>query len=99
MQRSVCPVLVGREAELTLLEDALLSANRGEGRIVLLAGEAGLGKTRLAAELRRRAHRIGMTVLWGGFRGRAGTALSTVSRGDRELPGHVRSPADSRTAW
>lgn len=68
MERAVCvcSVLVGRDAELDTLEDALLSANRGEGQIVLLAGEAGLGKSRLATELQRRALRIGMTVLWGG---------------------------------
>ena len=66
MERALCPVLVGRESELSALEDALLAANRGEGQIVLLAGEAGLGKSRLATELQRRALRIGMTVLWGG---------------------------------
>lgn len=66
MERALCPVLIGREPELTALEDALLAAKRGDGRIVLLAGEAGLGKTRLATELQRRALKIGMTVLWGG---------------------------------
>jgi len=48
MERALCPVLIGRKLELTAIEDALLAANRGEGQIVLLAGEAGLGKTRLA---------------------------------------------------
>jgi len=66
VERALCPVLVGREPELNTLEDALLSANRGDGQIVLLAGEAGLGKTRLATEVQRRALKIGMTVLWGG---------------------------------
>ena len=66
MERALCPVLVGREPELNALEDALLAASRGDGQIVLLAGEAGLGKSRLATELQRRALKIGMTVLWGG---------------------------------
>ena len=66
MDRVVCPVLVGREPEVTELEDALLAANRGDGQIVLLAGEAGVGKSRLAAELQRRATKIGMTTLSGG---------------------------------
>jgi class 3 adenylate cyclase len=66
MDRVVCPVLVGRESEVTELEDALLAANRGDGQIVLLAGEAGVGKSRLAAELERRAKKIGMTTLSGG---------------------------------
>ena len=47
------------------LEDALLSVNRGEGRFVLLGGEAGIGKTRLAKELTRRARKLGCSVLWG----------------------------------
>ncbi|MGH2450933.1 MAG: ATP-binding protein, partial [Candidatus Limnocylindria bacterium] len=64
-QRVLSPVLVGRQEELSRLEDALLSANRGDGRFVLLAGEAGIGKTRLATELTRRARKLGCGVLWG----------------------------------
>src|SRR4029453_5442900 len=65
MQRVLSPVLVGRQEELSQLEDALLAANRSDGRFVLLAGEAGIGKTRLATELTRRAHKLGCTALWG----------------------------------
>jgi class 3 adenylate cyclase len=65
IQRFLSPVLVGRQAELSQLEDALLSANRGDGSFVLLAGEAGIGKTRLATELTRRARKLGYDVLWG----------------------------------
>jgi class 3 adenylate cyclase len=65
LQRVLSPVLVGRQEELSQLEDALLSANRGDGRFVLLAGEAGIGKTRLATELTRRARKLGCDVLWG----------------------------------
>ena len=65
LQRVVSPVLVGRQEELSQLEDALLSANRGDGRFILLAGEAGIGKTRLAAELTRRARKLGFDVLRG----------------------------------
>jgi class 3 adenylate cyclase len=66
MERVLCPVLIGRDAELSRLEDALLSANRGQGQVVLLAGDAGMGKTRLASELAERAARLGMTVVVGG---------------------------------
>jgi class 3 adenylate cyclase len=65
LQRALSPILVGRQEELSELEDALLSANRGDGRFVLLAGDAGIGKTRLATELCRRARRLGCDVLWG----------------------------------
>lgn len=58
-------MLVGRQQELSQLEDALLSANRGDGRFVLLGGEAGIGKTRLSRELARRAQKLGCAVLWG----------------------------------
>jgi hypothetical protein len=43
--------LVGREAERTRLEDALRNARGGRGSLVLLGGEAGVGKTRLADEV------------------------------------------------
>src|SRR5713101_446783 len=63
--RALCPVLVGREAELIELEDALLAAARGEGRMLLIAGEAGIGKTRLASEAGDRARGLGMKVFTG----------------------------------
>ena len=54
--------LVGRREERERLEAALRSAQRGGGSLVLLAGEAGVGKTRLAAEI---AQESGLGVLWG----------------------------------
>lgn len=63
--RAVCRVLVGREDELSTLEDALLAACRGEGSVVVLAGDAGMGKSRLCTELAARAESIGATVLEG----------------------------------
>ncbi len=44
-------LLVGRHAELEQLDAALERARRGSGSLVLVAGEAGVGKTRLAAAL------------------------------------------------
>jgi DNA-binding NarL/FixJ family response regulator len=42
--------LIGRERELAEIEAALASARTGDGGLVLVAGEAGVGKTRLANE-------------------------------------------------
>jgi len=50
---------------MSLLEDDLLSALRGEGGAVVLGGEAGMGKSRLVNELRKRALRLGCTVMSG----------------------------------
>ncbi len=49
------PVLVGRDAFLTLMEDRLADAAAGAGRVLLVAGEAGIGKTRLLGSITRRA--------------------------------------------
>lgn len=45
-----CPVLVGRERELSALHDAVEAAHRGQGAWISVTGEAGVGKTRLVAE-------------------------------------------------
>jgi class 3 adenylate cyclase/tetratricopeptide (TPR) repeat protein len=63
---ALCPVLIRRDDELGVLEDALLAARRGESRFVVLAGEAGIGKTRLSRELAREAADLGCAVLSGG---------------------------------
>jgi class 3 adenylate cyclase len=46
--------LVGRGAELAVLDTALREAVGGAGSVVILVGEAGLGKTRLVQECRKR---------------------------------------------
>jgi len=55
----------GRAQELELLEEAWKEAVSGVRRTVLVAGEPGVGKTRLAAELARRVHEGGGAVLYG----------------------------------
>ena len=45
--------LVGREAELAALREAVASLRDGLGSIVTLVGEAGIGESRLVAEVRR----------------------------------------------
>src|SRR5580704_15634967 len=51
--------LFGRAAELRTLMAAWTAARAGHGRVVLITGEAGIGKTRLVAELARRADNAG----------------------------------------
>jgi tetratricopeptide (TPR) repeat protein len=56
---------VGRERELAVLWRALDAAIAGEGDLVLLAGEPGIGKTRLAEQVTREAGGRGMRVVVG----------------------------------
>jgi DNA-binding SARP family transcriptional activator len=49
------PVFVGREDQLARMEVHLAQALKGEGRTVLVSGEAGSGKTALVSEFARRA--------------------------------------------
>jgi DNA-binding SARP family transcriptional activator/tetratricopeptide (TPR) repeat protein len=58
-------VFVGREAELAELRQAFADAVAGSGRLVLLVGEPGIGKSRLADEVMRHARTHGATVLVG----------------------------------
>jgi len=59
------PPLIGRETELGRLRAWLREAGRGHGRLVLLTGEAGIGKSRLLQELASGATRQGVRILAG----------------------------------
>ena len=56
---------VGRSAELRWLSRSLAEAQAGSPRVVVVVGEAGLGKSRLIEELSARARRAGTQVLSG----------------------------------
>src|SRR5688500_14255258 len=62
---AVCPVLIGRQSELTTLHALAAQARAGRGQVLLLAGEAGIGKSRLAAEAKMQARTQGFLVLQG----------------------------------
>src|SRR4051812_20417994 len=48
------PVLVGRRAELDLLDEALATVHHGSGQVVVVSGDAGIGKSRLIEEFGNR---------------------------------------------
>ena len=56
------PVLAGREAILRLIERRLAEAAAGSGRLLFVAGEAGIGKTRLLGVIARQAQASGFAV-------------------------------------
>lgn len=56
---------IGRNEELTTLNQALNAARRGSGSVWLVAGESGVGKSRLLAELRTQGLIRGVLVLTG----------------------------------
>jgi len=58
-------VFVGRHQEIAELNSALDDAIAGHGRLVMLAGEPGIGKTSIAQELTSRARSLGTQVFWG----------------------------------
>ncbi|HEX5148104.1 MAG TPA: AAA family ATPase, partial [Candidatus Limnocylindrales bacterium] len=68
----VCPVIVGRDDLLELTERRLGEVAGGRGHLLLVAGEAGIGKSRLVGALERRAAVAGFQVV------RAGTYPSDL---------------------
>lgn len=57
-------VFAGRHQELNELESALADALGGRGRVVLVSGEPGIGKSALVDEFAERTRRRGMSVAW-----------------------------------
>ncbi|MBV9919755.1 MAG: AAA family ATPase, partial [Pseudonocardia sp.] len=84
--------LVGRRAELTALRSAVDQAARGTGAAVVVLGEAGIGKSRLVADVAARARAAGMAVL----AGRAVSGGGAYRAVAAALSGHLRdrSPTD-----
>jgi len=62
---AVCPIVVGRQADLAALYDLMAQAVSGQGRVALISGDAGIGKSRLVAEARTYATAKGMEIFQG----------------------------------
>lgn len=65
MPLQLCPVVIGRVRELEALRNALLAAAAADGRCVVLLGEPGIGKSRLAREVADWATERGLAVATG----------------------------------
>jgi DNA-binding SARP family transcriptional activator len=96
------PPLRGREAELAALRDALAAATAGRGGVAAIEGPAGIGKSRLAAELLDEAAAAGArTVSGAALDLEGGPPYAAWSEGLRGLiratpapPAEARWPAD-----
>src|SRR5215469_5683649 len=63
MAQVLCPVVIGRDAELEAVDAALAAAMTGHGRCVVITGEPGIVKSRLALETASRAADRGIRVV------------------------------------
>ena len=80
------PLLLGRERDIAELDEALALAAQGTPQIVLVGGDAGIGKTTLVADLERRAGELGFTVATGhGLDLEAGISFAPVVEAVRSL--------------
>jgi predicted ATPase len=71
--------LVGREQQLAVIDAALDDAAAGRGRLVMIAGEPGIGKTSLADAATTRATTRGFRVLCGASDAEIAEALAMAS--------------------
>ncbi|MFD0686192.1 ATP-binding protein [Actinomadura fibrosa] len=88
-----CGAMVGRDAELAAVTELVDGARDRRGGTLLVAGEAGVGKTRLLAEAARHADGAGLLVLTG----RAVEGGGAYRPLAEALVGHLRA-ADARAA-
>src|SRR5262249_12323179 len=87
--RHAATPIVGREDELAVFDAALDDALAGRGRLFVLVGPPGAGKTHLADEVASRAKSRGAAVRWGrGWDGGDAPPYWPWRQAIRELPAH-----------
>lgn len=97
------PILVGRDGHLELAEARLADAAAGHGRTLFVAGEAGIGKSRLVGAILRKARSLGFTTAKGDIapqdREVPGALLLDLARTMRETPGMESAGTDLLARW
>jgi len=88
-KHSMSMMLIGRERERTLLIRYIENIFKGYGGVILIEGEAGIGKTRLIREISRDAEWRGAQILWGyGVEGETSPAFALLMNAiDEKLTG------------
>jgi len=61
----VCPIVIGRTTELTAIHELIESTKSGQGQVLLVSGEAGIGKSRLVKEAKAYATDLNFQVVQG----------------------------------
>jgi predicted ATPase len=97
-QRHLTP-LVGRDDEIVMLMRRWERARQGDGQLVLIVGEPGLGKSRLIDEFHARLHEVPHTwVEWSCSQLLQNTPLHPVTEWGRQRFGGTNVPAEGRLA-
>jgi len=87
---------VGRDAELASIAESLERAAQGAPTVAVLAGEPGIGKTRLAAEAAARAEHAGARVLYGRSEEGLGVSGALVGKASGCARAHRASRKDEQ---
>ena len=97
-QRNLTP-LVGRDDEMTMLLRRWERARQGDGQLVMIVGEPGLGKSRLIEEFHARLGEVPHTwVEWSCSQLLQNTPLHPIAEWGRQRFGGADMPADRRLA-
>jgi serine/threonine protein kinase/tetratricopeptide (TPR) repeat protein len=83
---------VGRAQEMARIEEQARSARFGDGKLVVVLGDAGIGKTRLVQAFARRAEDLGARVSWARFYGYDGSRMPAFEAITRMLEGDKSTP-------